>query len=348
MGDSGRITTLLGAILIMSCGQSSEDETHRPFSYPEAPRSDTVDDYHGQRIPDPYRPLEDPDAPATRAWVEAENRITFALPGIDPRARSDPRAADRALGLREIRALPFAKEDATSTPTTRAFRTRASSTRPIPSMIPARVLLDPNTLSADGTVALAGTSVSDDGRLLAYGIAAAGSDWNEWKVRDVATGQDYPDHLKWIKFSGAEWAPDGKGFFYGRFPEPKTGEDLKGANYYQKVYLSPAGDRSGRRPPGLGGSRAQGMASRPARHRRRPVPDPHDREGDRRQVPRSSTGRSTSPKPGRSTWSASSTPSTTSSTTTGRSSGSRPTRTPRAARSSRSTPASPSPRTGSS
>ncbi len=85
-------------------------------------------------------------------------------------------------------------------------------------------------------MALAGTAVSDDGRLLAYGLAAAGSDWNEWKVRDVATGQDYPDHLKWIKFSGTEWTPDGKGFFYGRFPEPKAGEDLKGANYYQKVY----------------------------------------------------------------------------------------------------------------
>ena len=106
---------------------------------------------------------------------------------------------------------------------------------------PGRTLLDPNTLSADGTVALAGTAVSHDGRLLAYGLAAAGSDWNEWKVRDVATGRDYPDQLKWIKFSGAEWAPDAKGFFYGRFPEPRTGEDLKGANYYQKVYFHQMG-----------------------------------------------------------------------------------------------------------
>ena len=83
-----------------------------------------------------------------------------------------------------------------------------------------RTLLDPNTLSADGTVALAGTVPSDDGKLLAYGIAAAGSDWNEWKVRDVDTGKDLDDHFKWIKFSSASWTPDGKGFFYGRFPAP--------------------------------------------------------------------------------------------------------------------------------
>ena len=99
-----------------------------------------------------------------------------------------------------------------------------------------RPLLDPNSFSTDGTVALAGTEPSKDGKLLAYGIAAAGSDWNEWKVRDVATGKDLDDHLKWIKFSAAEWTPDGKGFFYGRFPEPRPGDDLKGANYHQKVY----------------------------------------------------------------------------------------------------------------
>ena len=107
--------------------------------------------------------------------------------------------------------------------------------------------------------------MSDDGRLLAYGLAAAGSDWNEWKVRDVATGQDYPDHLKWIKFSGAEWTPDGKGFFYGRFPEPKAGEDLKGANYYQKVYYHRMGTDQSAGSAGLGGSGAQGLARQPPR-----------------------------------------------------------------------------------
>ena len=101
---------------------------------------------------------------------------------------------------------------------------------------PARPLLDPNTLSADGTVSISGMQVSKDGRYLAYGIAAAGSDWNGWKVRDVATGQDLPDVLRWIKFSEARWTTDGTGFFYARFPEPRSGEGWKGANYYQKVY----------------------------------------------------------------------------------------------------------------
>src|SRR5262249_22154469 len=105
-----------------------------------------------------------------------------------------------------------------------------------------RPLLDPNTLSSDGTIALDGTEVSRDGKLLAYGIAAAGSDWSEWKVRDVATAKDRYDHLKWIKFSSAAWTPDGKGLFYGRFPPPMPGADLKGANYYQSVYYHPLGN----------------------------------------------------------------------------------------------------------
>ena len=99
-----------------------------------------------------------------------------------------------------------------------------------------KVLLDPNTLTKDGTVALAGLVPSHDGQKLAYGLAAAGSDWQEWKVRDVATGKDTDDHLRWIKFSTASWTKDGQGFYYGRFPEPKAGENLKGANYHQKLY----------------------------------------------------------------------------------------------------------------
>jgi prolyl oligopeptidase len=240
MADKGPITAILGAILIMSNGPSRGDETHRPFSYPEAPHSDTVDDYHGQRIPDPYRPLEDPDAPATRTWVEAENRITFSfLESIPARAAIRERltalwdyeksSAPRREGGRYFYSFNTGLQNQSVLYTTDSLEG------------PGRILLDPNTLSADGTVALAGTAVSDDGRLLAYGLAAAGSDWTEWKVRNVATARDYPDHLKWIKFSGAEWAPDGKGFFYGRFPEPRTGEDLKGANYDQKVYFHQMG-----------------------------------------------------------------------------------------------------------
>src|SRR5262249_39854334 len=100
-----------------------------------------------------------------------------------------------------------------------------------------RLLLDPNRLSADGTMALSGMAASHDGRDLAYGIAKAGSDWQEWKVRDVRRTEDLSDDLNWIKFSNASWTKDGKGFFYSRYDEPKPGEELKGVNYFQKLYF---------------------------------------------------------------------------------------------------------------
>ena len=104
-----------------------------------------------------------------------------------------------------------------------------------------KLLLDPNTLSADGTVALAGMAISDDGSKIAYALADAGSDWVTWKVRDVATGRDRDDLVKWSKFSAATWTKDGKGFFYGRYPEPKPGEDLRASNYFQKLYYHALG-----------------------------------------------------------------------------------------------------------
>jgi len=100
-----------------------------------------------------------------------------------------------------------------------------------------RVLLDPNTLSADGTVALSGASFTDDGSLLAYGLAEAGSDWNTWKVRDVASGEDLADTIRWVKFSSASWLHDGSGFFYSRYDEPTAGAELQEQNHFQKLYL---------------------------------------------------------------------------------------------------------------
>ena len=104
-----------------------------------------------------------------------------------------------------------------------------------------RLLLDPNKLSADGTAALSGYSVSEDGNYLAYGVATAGSDWQEWKVRDVRTSEDVSDQIKWVKFSSASWTKDGKGFFYSRYDEPKPGQQLKGVNYFQKLYFHQLG-----------------------------------------------------------------------------------------------------------
>jgi prolyl oligopeptidase len=224
-------------LAIMSIGDpaAADEPQGRAFRYPEAPRDATVDTYHGTKVPDPFRPLEDPDSDATRAWVEAQNKITFGfLEGIPQR---------EAIRRRITELWDYEKYGVPSTEGGRYFYSYNSGLQNQNVLYtadsldaPGRVLIDPNTLSQDGTVALAGGAVSDNGKLFAYGIAEAGSDWNTWKVREVASGAERDDVLKWIKFSGASWTPDNAGFFYGRFPEPKEGDDLKEANYYQKVY----------------------------------------------------------------------------------------------------------------
>ena len=102
---------------------------------------------------------------------------------------------------------------------------------------PPRELIDPNTLSADGTVALSGSAISDDATLFAYGLENAGSDWEDWKVRNVATSKDETDQLHWIKFSGASWKKDGSGFFYSRYAEPKGENKLRAQVFNQKLYF---------------------------------------------------------------------------------------------------------------
>jgi prolyl oligopeptidase len=236
MVERGVGAVLLGAMLMMIEGQVAAGDADMRLTYPDAPRSNTVDEYHGRKIADPYRPLEDPDSPAARAWIEAENRITFRfLESIRERAAIRERlrllwdyekfSPPRREGGRHFYSYNTGLQNQSVLYTSRSLDG------------PGEVLLDPNKLSADGTVALAGVSASKDGRFLAYGIAAAGSDWSEWKVREVDTRQDAPDLIRWVKFSEAEWGPDSRGFFYGRFPEPGPGEGLKGANYHQKVYF---------------------------------------------------------------------------------------------------------------
>jgi len=238
-----RLSRILATALALgaSARPMNADEPARPFRYPDAPKSDAADDYHGTKVADPYRPLEDPDSDATRAWVEAENEVTNAFLGSIPR-----RDAIRA---RVTELWDYEKTSAPGKKGGKYFYTRNSGlqNQGVLFVLDAldgepRALLDPNALSADGTVALAGTVPSDDGRLLAYGIAEAGSDWNVWKVRDVASGADLGDEIRWVKFSSASWTPDGRSFFYGRFPAPEPGQDLKGANYYQKVYLHRVGE----------------------------------------------------------------------------------------------------------
>jgi prolyl oligopeptidase len=166
--------------------------------------------------------------------VEAETKLTSSYLSRIP-ARDEIRARLTALWDYERYGVPFTEGGQTFF--TRNTGLQAQSVLFVADRQggQARVLLDPNILSKDGTVALSAASVSDDGRLLAYSVSTAGSDWQEWRVRDVATGQDTDDHLEWTKFTNAAWSKDGKGFFYGRFDAPPPGAERKATNYYQKL-----------------------------------------------------------------------------------------------------------------
>lgn len=211
------------------------------FTYPPSRKDESVvDDYNGTKVADPYRWLEDPDSAETRQWVEAQNQLTFGYLEKIP-ARERIKARLTALWNYEKFGVP--SHHGKHYVYTRNSGLQNQSVLYVADALDAepRMLLDPNTLSKDGTVALAGTAFTDDGNLMAYGLAASGSDWNEWHVRDVRTGKDLPDVIHWVKFSGASWTKDGKGFFYSRYDEPKAAEALKGANYFQKLYFHKLG-----------------------------------------------------------------------------------------------------------
>ncbi len=209
--------------------------------YPKAKTVSQVDDYHGVKVADPYRWLEDTDSAETHDWVEAENKLTFSYLDQIP-YRGAIRDRLTKLWNYERFTVPQKRGGRYFYQHNNGLQNQnvllvAESLNAEP-----RELLDPNTLSSDGTVALSGMAITDDGKLLAYGTAASGSDWQEWHVRDVDTGKDLPELIKWVKFSGASWTKDGKGFFYSRYDEPKQGAAvLRDVNYFQKVYYHQVG-----------------------------------------------------------------------------------------------------------
>ena len=213
---------------------------NQPLTYPTVSKSEQVDNYHGMAIADPYRALEDPDTEATKAWVEAQNQVTFSYLNEIP-AREKIKQRLTKLWDYEKYGTPFKEGESYF-----YFKNDGLQNQSVLYTLPTldaepRIVLDPNQLSEDGTIALSGISISENGQLLAYGLSSSGSDWQEWKVRNIATGEDLQDHLQWIKFSGASWTHDHQGFFYSRYDEPNEKTKLEDVNYYQKLYYHQLG-----------------------------------------------------------------------------------------------------------
>ncbi|WP_338761880.1 prolyl oligopeptidase family serine peptidase [Massilia sp. METH4] len=226
-----------GQALAQSCPARTDQQ---PLAYPVTKKVDQRDDYHGTTIADPYRWLEDANSAETKAWVDEQNRLTQSFLGQIPE-RAAIRQRLTQLWNFERYSVPFkeggryfySRNDGLQNQAV-LYTLKSLDDEP-------RVLLDPNTLAADGTVALAGVAVSPQGRYLAYSTAASGSDWNEIRVRDIDTGKDTADHIKWVKFSDTAWAHDGSGFYYSRYDEPAEGTRLAGVNYFQKLYFHKLG-----------------------------------------------------------------------------------------------------------
>ena len=211
-----------------------------PLKYPDSHPGTVKETIHGVEVADPYRWLEDLNSKQTHDWIEAQNKVTdahlSAIPGRDQLNSHLTKLwnVERfGTPFRKGGRYFFSKNDGLQNQSV-LYTTPALDKE-------ATVLLDPNKLSTDGTVALKDYEISPDGKLMAYSTSTSGSDWIEWKVRDITTKKDLSDHLVWSKFSGATWSKDSKGFYYGRFPTPKKGEEMMAQNTHKKIYFHKVG-----------------------------------------------------------------------------------------------------------
>jgi prolyl oligopeptidase len=247
--SDGRTTFLaLLALAATACSSSTTTLAGRNtgagprVAYPAAPRGDIVDEHHGVRVADPYRWLEDADSAATRAWIDGQNEVTR---GVLESVEEHPAIVKRLTELWDYERYGLPEYHGQ-----RWFVTRNDGLQNQAVLYKLdslggemSVLLDPNTLSADGTLALAGAEFSVDGRYLAYGISDGGSDWTVWRVREVESGRDLEDELRWVKFARPQWAPDSKGLYYSRYDEPAAGAELAGVNFNQKLCFHALGTK---------------------------------------------------------------------------------------------------------
>lgn len=196
-----------------------------PLRYPAAPRTDLVEEHFGVRVADPYRPLEDLDAPATREFVRAQDALTTRYIGELP-GRAAARRRLTELYRFERFGTPFTAGGTLFYRRNTGLQNQSVLYRARADGSGARVVLDPNRLSQDGHLAVVGYAPSRDGRYLAYGVSVSGSDWTEWRIRDLRSGRDLPDRLANTKYYEPVWSADGRSLYYSAFPAPAPGAEL--------------------------------------------------------------------------------------------------------------------------
>ncbi|MEN3326700.1 MAG: prolyl oligopeptidase [Acidobacteriota bacterium] len=232
------VSSLLAVIAVAPFLTHASDDLKGKIAYPETKKVEVVEDYFGTKVPDPYRWLEDETSAETKAWVEDQNRVTFAyLDKIPYREKLKVR-------LTELYNYPritapfhrgdtyfFTKNDGLQNQNVYYIQKGVNGTP--------EVFLDPNKFSTDGTSVLSAFSLSKDGKYLAYGISQGGSDWVTLSVMEVGPRSKLGDEVKWMKASGVSW--QGDGFYYSRYPEPAKGRELTTKNEFQAVYFHKVG-----------------------------------------------------------------------------------------------------------
>ncbi|MGM0649969.1 MAG: prolyl oligopeptidase family serine peptidase [Bacteroidota bacterium] len=233
-------TAIILVLVVVAMACNTEDKESREWEYPETKKTDVVDEYFGVEVPDPYRWLENDTSPETEAWVKKQNKVTFQyLESIG--FRDELRDRLESIWDYPKMSAPYHKADYYFFYKNNGLQNQSVLYYKEDIDGEEKLLLDPNKLSEDGTVALTGTSVSDDGKYLAYGISRSGSDWKEVYVKNIQSGKVLDDKLEWIKFSDVTWYNNG--LFYSRYPKPAEGQKMSGENKNNKVYYHKLGDK---------------------------------------------------------------------------------------------------------
>ena len=213
------------------------------MEYPTTKRVDQVDEFFGTKVADPFRWLEDDvrNSDDVKVWVEAQNKLTFSIIEQLPHRQA---IEDRLTQLWDYEkyGVPFKRGDKYFYFKNNGLQNQSVLYKLDSLDAPPELLVDPNKWSEDGTDALGGMVFSDDGKLMAYGVQKAGSDWRTWHVLEVESGKKLSDELRWIKFGSVSWTSDSKGFYYSRYDEPQAEEKFQGLNLGQKVYYHTIGD----------------------------------------------------------------------------------------------------------